>query len=284
MNKRILILGSDGMFGHTCSDYLKSLNRYDIYTVSRTWNWSTNHTALDIRDEEDLRNLEDNIKYAIEPNIIINAIGILVKTSENDPENAIWINSYFPHWLEKITKNTQTKIIHLSTDCVFSGKKGNYLNTDEPDGIGIYARSKALGEVINKKDLTIRTSFIGSPIKQPSNDLLSWFLRQDGTVLGYTGALWSGITTLELAKAIDKLINSNIVGLYHLAPEYNISKYDLLELIQYIWNKQDITLIPDETLKQDKTLINSEPPIPNYLMPIAYFSMIREYKDYLDGK
>ena len=210
-------------------------------------------------------------------------LGILVKASENDPENAIFVNSYFPNWLAKITKNTQTKIIHLSTDCVFSGKTGYYLDTDEPDGTGVYSRSKALGEIVNNKDLTVRMSIIGSELKKGGSGLFSWFLRSKGTVKGYSGALWNGLTTLELAKAIDALIGSDIVGLYQLAPTYSISKYALLKLIKEIWKKKNVKIIPDLGLIQNKTLVNSKQQIPNYVMPDSYRTMLQEYKDYLDA-
>ena len=273
--KKILILGHMGMAGHAIYKYFNSYPKYNITTINR---------EVDVKTKTEI--LESIINYG-KFDIIINCIGILVKASEDDPENAIWINSYFPHWLEKITKNTQTKIIHLSTDCIFSGKDkvqrlaGNYLDTDEPDGIGYYAKSKIIGEINNKKDLTIRMSIIGSELKETGSGLFGWFLRQTGVVNGYSEAYWNGLTTLELAKAIDKLIDADIVGLYQLAPDYKISKYALLELIKVIWNRQDITLVPNDSLKQDKTLINSEQEIPNYIMPLSYFDMLKEYKEWL---
>jgi dTDP-4-dehydrorhamnose reductase len=279
--KKILILGSNGMAGHCIYNYLKSLNKYDIYATRQKDSDESQHIyACNVKSQ--LYFLEPLIKR-IQPDIIINCIGILVKASEDNSETAIFINAYFPHWLEKITKNTQTKIIHLSTDCVFDGKKGNYLDTDIPDGIGFYARSKALGEIINKKDLTLRMSIIGKELKIDGTGLFEWCLRQEGVISGYSKAYFNGISTLELVKAIDKLIESNIIGLYQLAPNYKINKYHLLQLLQKIWNKQNITIHPDSSLDQDKTLINSEPPIPNYIMPSSYEIMLKEYKEYLDA-
>ena len=270
--KKILILGSNGMAGHTIFSYLSSLNKYEIITVAR----KMADYSIDI--EKNLDYLEDIILYD-EFDIIINCIGKLVKASEQDPENAIWINSYFPHWL---SKNTKGKVIHLSTDCVFSGKKGHYKDTDIADGIGIYARSKVLGELNTKKDLTIRMSIIGNELKKEGSGLFEWFMRQKGTIKGFSECFWSGITCLELAKAIDKLINSDITGLYQLAPNYKISKYNLLNLIKAIWNKQDITILKDCSVKHDKSLINSDKLIPNYKMPISYTTMLEEMKEEIE--
>ena len=280
MNKSILILGSGGMAGSTIYRYLKSLNKYGIYDVARE-QVNPETYVTDIR--KNLNFVKKLITWRIQPDIIINCIGILVKASEDDPENAMWVNGCFPHWLEELTKNKKTKIIHLSTDCVFSGNKidGGYKYTDIPDGIGYYAKSKIIGEINNKKDLTIRMSIIGSELKETGSGLFGWFLRQTGVVNGYSEAYWNGLTTLELAKAIDKMIDADIVGLYQLAPDYKISKYALLELIKVIWNRHDITLVPNDSLKQDKTLINSKQEIPNYLMPLSYFDMLKEYKEWL---
>jgi dTDP-4-dehydrorhamnose reductase len=270
--KKILVLGAKGMAGHCIYNYLTSLNKYEVYDE-----YSTRI------GEPEWKSMLENSIFVTEPDIIINCIGILVKDSENNPENAIYLNSYFPHWLENITKDTNIKVIHLSTDCVFKGDKenGGYSEKDEPNGVGFYSRSKALGEIVNKKDLTIRMSIIGSELKETGSGLFGWFLRQTGVVNGYSEAYWNGLTTLELAKAIDKMIDADIVGLYQLAPDYKISKYALLELIKIIWNRQDITLIPNDSLKQDKTLINSIQEIPNYLMPLSYFDMLKEYKEWL---
>jgi dTDP-4-dehydrorhamnose reductase len=278
--KKILILGSGGMAGSAIYKYLTSLNKYEIYDIVRD---RINDSTIVLDVKEDWSLLEANITW-IHPNVIINCIGILVKDSETNPANAIYLNSYFPHWLENITKDTNTKIIHLSTDCVFKGDKenGGYSDKDIPDGVGFYSRSKALGEIINKKDLTIRMSIIGSELKGTGSGLFSWFLRQKGTVNGYSEAFWGGGTTLWLAQNIDKMINSEITGLYQLAPEYKISKYDLLELIKVIWNRLDITLFPNNNLKQDKTLINSNRE--NFIPynPIDYKSMLLEYKQWID--
>jgi len=278
--KTILILGSGGMCGHIFYKYLNSLNKYKIYDIART-KVNPNTIVLDIKKEFYI--LETAIKEFMHPDIIINCVGILVKESEQNPENAIWINSYFPHFLEDVTRGTQTKIIHLSTDCVFNGQgTGYYQDTDEPNGVGVYARSKALGEINNGKDLTVRMSIIGPELKKTGTGLFSWFLSQKGQVKGYNGVYFNGISTLELARAMDKIIDSNITGLYHLAPNYKIDKYSLLCLFQKIWDKTDISIVPDNELMQDKSLLNSDRQILGYQMPFSYEEMLIDLKEYMD--
>ena len=272
--KTIMILGASGMAGHTIDDYLRSTGKYDIVTVDRDEKYIIPNYTMDIvtDEEEDLREIID----VEEPDIIINCIGLLVKACEEDCIKAQFMNSYFPHWLEKL----DSKIIHLSTDCVFNGKKGNYLDKDKKDGEGWYAVTKAEGEIINNKDLTIRMSIIGKELKENGTGLFDWFLRQKDTITGFDKAYWSGVTTLELAKAIDKLIDSDITGLYQLAPNYKISKYELLKLIAKIWNKTNVTIKRDIINVHDKSLINSKQQIPNYKMPASYEKMLKEYYEY----
>ena len=127
-------------------------------------------------------------------------------------------------------------LIHISTDCVFSGNKGNYIETDYRDARDIYGLSKALGEIDNENDLTIRTSIIGPELKTNGEGLFHWFLSQKGNVYGYTDAIWGGVTTLEFAKAIDCAIEQRITGLINLTNKVPISKYELLKLSQKIFN------------------------------------------------
>ena len=263
--KKILILASAGMAGKAITKYLNNTNKYKIYTTARDSLYTYPTYELDV-----CKNLPklDTIIYNIQPDVIINAIGLLVKACKENIDKAIYLNSYFPHYLEAITNNTKTKIFHLSTDCVFSGKKGNYSETDIPDETSNYGRSKTFGEIINDKDLTIRMSIIGNELKKNGTGLFQWFTKQEGNCRGYTRAYWNGITCLELAKQINKIINTNLTGLYHLAPDFKISKYDLLKLIAKVFNK-DIIIEKNDNFIQDKTLVNNrkreyDPKIPSY--------------------
>jgi len=167
-------------------------------------------------------------------------------------------------------------------NCVFSGKKGNYLDTDILDGEGWYAKSKALGELNNEKDLTIRMSIIGKELKGNGSGLFEWFLAQTGTIKGYSEAYWTGLTTLELSKAIDKIItNTNLTGIYQLAMRDKISKHDLLCQLNSIFRNDELYITQDNTYKCDKSLINSSEIIPGYKLPNTYYDMLMEYKEYL---
>ena len=262
--KKVLVLGNMGMAGNTIYSYLKFLNKYIVFGVARE-KYDYNTFVLDVKENFN-KLISIIIKY--QPHIIINCIGVLVKNSELNPDNAIYINGYFPHYLETITKNTKTKIIHLSTDCVNNGLKGNYSENDVPNETSNYGRSKALGEIINDKDLTIRMSIIGNEIKKNGTGLFHWFMQQEGRCNGFSRVLWNGITCLELAKQIDKIIGTNLTGLYHLAPDFKISKYELLKLITKVFNK-NIIIEKNNDFIQDKTLVNNrkkeyDPKIPSY--------------------
>ncbi|MCK5101108.1 MAG: sugar nucleotide-binding protein, partial [Desulfobacteraceae bacterium] len=218
--KRILVLGSGGMLGHMIYKYLISLNKYRIFHSALHPGIFDDEHIVDIREPDKVKILLDDIK----PDIVINCIGILIKESSENIENAILINSYFPNLLSRIGRKLNYKTIHISTDCVFSGGDGNYTENFFRDGDTLYARTKILGEVINDYDLTIRTSIIGPELGQKGTGLLHWFLNQNGEINGFENVFWTGVTTLELAKAIDEFIKQEISGLYNLSSEKKISK------------------------------------------------------------
>lgn len=251
--KKILILDSTSMAGHIISLYLKSLKKYQIVNIECSMPPNKNSDYVDVYN---LNLLFEKIKI-IKPDIIINCLRVLIEESESNPEKAIYFNSYIPHFLSKIGNKLNSKVIQLSTDCVFSGKKGNYYEDDFKDGDSVYATTKALGELKNKKDLTLRTSFIGPNLKGREEELFHWILTQKGKINGYTNAYWTGITTLELAKAIDKAIILNLNGIYHLVPNKKISKYELLNLIKSIWRKNDININKLDNIHIDKSLIDN---------------------------
>ena len=271
--KKIAVLGATGMAGHVISIYLKEKG-YDVYGTSRSIPKTEKDTPLDVTDISALMNWLQQIN----PDVIVNAIGILQKTSEERPDLAIFINSYLPHKLSNYYKNTATKIIHLSTDCVFSGKTAPYTENSIQDGETVYDRTKALGEIINNKDLTFRMSIIGPDIDPNGTGLLNWFLKQTGEIKGFTKAIWNGVTTIELAKAIDEAILQKLTGLYHLTPKQNIDKYNLLLLFQKEFNKNNIEILSFDGFSVDKTLINTRTDF-DYQIP-SYPEMIREMADW----
>ena len=256
---KIFVLGSRGMAGHTICSYFKNHTTHIAYGIAR------NNSDFSVDIENDLEYLEHLINE-YEPDVIINCIGLLIKDCNDRPDRAIYINSFFPHWLENLTKNTETKIIHLSTDCVFDGIKGNYTEQDIHTETNWYGRTKSMGE-LNNKNLTIRTSIIGTELKVKGNGLLEWALRQEFSVNGYINHLWSGITTLELAKFIEYVINNKIEldKTYHLISPQPINKYDLLKLIYDTWNKK-IEVVPDYSTNCNKILVNSRFTETNYIV------------------
>lgn len=269
MKNKILLLGATGMAGHMIYYYLRNTNKYDIRNVTYRLPLTPDSIILDVTNLDAIQ----NVIYEEKPDIIINCIGLLIKEANKFPDKAVFLNAYFPQFLREKSDSIGCRLIHISTDCVFSGKKGKYKEEDFRDADDIYGRSKALGEIVNTKDLTIRTSIIGPELKKNGEGLFSWFIKQKGEIKGYTAAFWGGVTTLELAKAIDAAIEDKIVGLVHLTNGIRISKYDLLTLIKVIWDKQDIIIKPCEDYNIDKSLVRSERF--NYIVP-SYFDMLKE--------
>lgn len=252
--KKLLLLGATGMAGHVAYYYLNATGKYEITNVVFRNKLTDDSILLDITDKLAIEQLIIEKK----PDIILNCIGVLIKGSQLFPDNAILINAYFPHLLERLAAEINAKLIHISTDCVFSGLKGNYSENDIRDADDTYGKSKGLGEVINSKDLTIRTSIIGPELKENGEGLFHWFMNQKGQINGYTGAYWGGVTTLELVKAIDSAIDQNVVGLVHLTNGERISKYDLISLFKEIWKRDDIIVTPYEGKSVDKSLLKSD--------------------------
>lgn len=248
-----MILGSAGMLGHMVYTHLKRTNKYVIEDSSFPYKFNDSSKILDVTD----RLAVEQYIQSKKPEIVINCIGILIKGSILDPSNAIYLNSYFPHQLSKLLREWGGKLIHISTDCVFSGDKGCYSENDFTDARDTYGLSKILGEVVNDHDLTIRTSIIGPNQNLKGEGLFHWFSKQREKVIGYTKAYWSGVTTLELSKAIDAAIEQNITGLYHLSNGEKISKHDLLQLMKNIWSHYNLEIEPSESKSVDKSLITS---------------------------
>lgn len=272
----ILVLGAGGMAGHVVSLFLRE-SGHDVDTLSAHNALDDNTQLIDVMDLGKLRAVLDAKKY----DSVINCIGILVKQSGERKDLSTYLNSFLPHFLEQHYKDTQTKIIHLSTDCVFSGKNAPYEETDPYDGEIFYDRSKALGEIINDKDLTFRMSIIGPDMQQKGVGLFNWFYAQTGETLGFTKAIWNGITTIELARGINAALEQNLTGLYHLVPEHNISKYDLLRLFVTEFDRSDITVKPDNRLAVDKTLINTRT---DFDFTVSdYPTMIREMRKWIEA-
>jgi len=274
--KKIMILGSRSMLGHMVYHYLKGLNKYNITDASFPEKLHEGSKLLDVTNAVELEKYINTEK----PDILVNCIGVLIKGSQTDPSNAIYLNSYFPHQLAKILRKTGGKLIHISTDCVFSGIKGSYTENDFRDADDTYGRSKALGEVINDTDLTLRTSIIGPELKEKGEGLFHWFMTQNGEINGFTQALWGGVTTLELAKVIDKVIEQKINGLIHITNELPISKYEIVSLFKKIWSKSSIDIHPSDANSSNKSLKSIRTDF-NHAVP-NYEEMLKDQYDWME--
>lgn len=249
---KVLILGSSGMLGHQLYFFLSQNSNFQLFDISKSMKLTNNTSLYDIKESFFL-----NYILKLKPDFIINCIGILIKESINNPDEAIYINSYLPHKLVKIANEIKATLVHLSTDCVFSGKRGSYKETDHRDGDDIYALSKILGEVLDNNHLTLRTSIVGPEIRKKNEGLFDWFMKQKTNIFGYTKVFWSGVTTFELSKAIMWSINNKITGLYHVTNNLPISKYELLLLFNK-YSKKNLEIIPDDKIVSDKTFIDTK--------------------------
>lgn len=273
---KVLVLGGTGMAGHTISMYFKEVG-HDVTAFSRSKVEYCNNINGDITDFQNLKKIIIEGQY----HAVINAIGILNQDAEDNKSNAVLLNSYLPHFLSDTTKDMKTKIIHMSTDCVFSGKTGGYLETSFRDGETFYDRSKALGELENKKDLTFRNSIIGPDMSERGIGLFNWFMKQEGQINGFTKAIWTGVTTLTLAKAMEQALKENLTGLYNLVNNETISKFELLKLFNKYMKNDGIEIVPSDKLSLDKSLINNRTDF-SFEVP-SYEAMVAEMKEWIDS-
>ncbi|MGF7047133.1 dTDP-4-dehydrorhamnose reductase [Paenibacillus sp. DS2015] len=246
---KLLILGGNGMAGHMIVNYFTKQGKHSVFYTTRN-DKDPSGLMLDVMDMHKV----DNLIEAVHPDAIINAIGVLNHHAEQDMIQAYYINGLLPHRLQTAADRISARLIHISTDCVFLGTRGQYGEGECPDGVTPYALTKALGEVRAAGHLTIRTSIIGPETRSNGIGLMSWFMKQHGEVLGYRCVLWNGITTLELAKAIEHLLDTDISGIIHLTASVPISKYNLLLLMKEIWEISHIHVIADDSFEQDRTL------------------------------
>jgi dTDP-4-dehydrorhamnose reductase len=281
---KILVTGANGMIGSAIYTHLRLHGSFDVYGSVRCRNRiiqlpSKLHSHLiisgDLQNNDNLSIIFDKIR----PNVVINCVGLTKHLPEgNIPLPAITINSLLPHMINNFCNKYNARMIHISTDCVFSGLKGSYNESDLPDASDIYGKSKCLGEVSDRNSLTLRTSTIGHEINS-SYGLLEWFLKQD-QCKGFSNAYFSGLTTLELARVIRDYVipDSRLAGLYHLGGA-RIDKYSLLHLISSVYNKK-IVITDDDSFQIDRSLNSSRfYAETNYIAPM-WSEMIRNMYSY----
>lgn len=207
-------------------------------------------TGFEVTNHDSLVKLFSKIK----PNAVINCIGLVKQLAEvDDPLVALPINAMLPHQLANLCKLAEARLVHISTDCVFSGGKGNYLETDNSDATDLYGKSKFIGEVNYPHAITLRTSIIGHELHS-AHGLIDWFLSQHVSCKGFERAVFSGLPTTVLATIIRDIVlpKPELHGVYHVAAK-PISKYDLLKLVANIYGKI-IEIVPDDKLVIDRSL------------------------------
>lgn len=274
---KVLIIGSKGMAGHVIRSFFKVNTDFDVVDIARDSDFYEPDYKMDVTDFSKL----SAVLKTENPQIVINGIGILNKDAEDNPDKAILLNCYLPHFLAKLGDEIGYKLIHISTDCVFNGKKGNYTEKSEKDGIGFYAQTKALGEVNNQSHLTLRTSIIGPELKSSGIGLFHWFMQQEGNIRGFSEAYWTGVTTIELAKAIKIAIEQNVTGLHHLVNNTKINKFDLVHLFKKVFNKDNVDIESYDGYKVDKSLVKTDFSF-EYAVP-SYEIMISEMKEWIQN-
>ncbi len=258
--QKILILGVTGMLGHTLFKEMLKNSSFDIYGTTRNSSGLKEYFTEDeinkVRNGVDADNFDTVIRAiaAVQPNIIINCIGIIKQLPlSNDPLTAITVNAQLPHRISLVARSANSRFIHISTDCVFNGKKGNYTELDPSNAEDLYGRTKFLGEVNYPHSITIRTSIIGHELKTEFS-LIDWFMSQKNEINGFTKAIYSGFPTIEIVNIIMKYVipNKTLSGLYHVSSD-SISKYDLLNIIKEVY-KKDIIIKPFDDLILNRSL------------------------------
>lgn len=246
---KILVLNVNGMVGHVVALYLYEHHHHVI-------GYDESKSELLFSETGSLYNT-DKILQLIQAgdfDTVINCTAIINQYAESDKAEAIYVNAFIPHFLEKITAGTKTIVVHRSTDCIYSGKRGNYDLNDTPDAESFYARTKAIGELINDKDITIRTSLVGPEQEADRESLFNWFLNQKGDVKGFANAIWTGLTTIEFAKEIEYLLLHKAHGLFQCVPNHSISKYELLQMFEKVMpGSRNIIRVDNKLI--DKSLI-----------------------------
>ena len=259
MKTKILILGASGMLGNTLLRYFSMKSEFQVFATIRG-----DQEAFNIGDKKkyqlftniDASNHNDLVKVFNEaqPHVVVNCVGIIKQLPEScDPVLSIALNSLLPHRLAQLCASKSSRLVHISTDCVFSGDGGGYIESDVPDALDLYGRSKLLGEVDYPHAITLRTSLIGHELSG-THSLVNWFLAQEGRVRGFTRAIFSGLPTIEFAQVIEThvLPNPELNGLYHLSVD-PISKYDLLKVVRDVYGKH-IDIEADDSVVLDRSL------------------------------
>jgi dTDP-4-dehydrorhamnose reductase len=255
---KVLVLGASGMLGNAMVRKLSENASFEVFGTMRSY--AKRHfephiadrliTGLDVENQDSLVRVLNEVR----PDAVINCVGLVKQLVDaEDPIVALPINAILPHRLARICALANARLIHVSTDCVFSGARGGYRETDVSDARDLYGKSKYLGEVVTQNAITLRTSIIGHELAS-AHGLVDWFLSQSGPIKGFARAIFSGLPTVELARIVSDIVlpRPELFGVYHVA-SHAISKFDLLQLIAGTYGKS-IAIERDETLVIDRSL------------------------------
>lgn len=281
----VLVLGASGMLGNAAMRVFFEEPGYDVYgTVRNATSIRYFPTVLQERIfpgvEVDIPDHLIEIVARVRPKTVINCVGVIKQLgASNDPLVALPLNSILPHRLARLCQAIGARLVHISTDCVFDGRRGAYREDDVADATDLYGRSKLLGEVDYPNAITLRTSIVGHEMRG-NNALVDWFLAQEGPINGFAKAVFSGLTTVELSRVISRYIipRSELRGLYHLSGE-PISKYDLLSLIADIYGKS-IEILRSEDIVIDRSLSSEKFRRVTGYTPPEWSALIRTLKEF----
>lgn len=282
---KVLVLGASGMLGHTVLRLFSSSDGYKVAGSIRSAR-ALSLLPVDLRDKViagvDVENPDSLVSLfaRVNPDVVINCIGLVKQLAEADePLAALPINALLPHRLANLCRVAEARLVHISTDCVFSGEKGMYTESDVSDAKDLYGRSKYLGEVDYPHAITLRTSILGHELAG-AQSLLGWFLSQQQKVRGFRRAIFSGLPTVELARVIRDYVipRPELHGLYHLSAA-PIDKYELLKLVSNIYCK-NIEIMPDDELVIDRSLDSSRFRIETGYQPVPWPELIRRMYEF----
>lgn len=271
---KYLIFGVNGMAGHMIALYLKEQG-HSVVGFARTKSTICETIVGDALDRDDVKKALTFDNF----DVVVNCIGVLNKAVDEDMATGIYLNSVFPHFLTNSLKDSEAKVIHISSDCVFLGDKGKYKEDSLKDAESFYGKTKALGEIIDNKNLTIRTSIIGPELKKDGIGLFHWFMSQSSFVNGFTEVIWNGVTTIQLAKAIEAASIQKITGLYHLVNHTTVNKYELLCLFNRYSNNDKTIIHKNGSFSSNKSLVNTREDF-NFSIP-TYEQMIIEMDQWI---
>ena len=285
---KVLVLGSNGMLGHVVALYFMKKG-HQVDGIARNNNPFIPTLLCDLKNTDRLSEILQSGKY----DYVINCAALLVGDSEKSKKDSIFINGYLPNFIVDLMKDMDTGLVQISTDSVFSGEsKVYYTDKDRKDCLRFYDMTKAIGEIDDTKNITVRASVIGLESRNSQKSLLNWFLHQEDSVDGYDDVIWSGVTNIQYAENLEQILQSNKRGVFHLSNNHGISKGDLLRLLNQNLKKNKVEVRSNRNIKMSRILIGSEELI-NYKVP-SYETMVldikdwikdnREYYDYFYGK